>query len=72
MRSLYDNLDNDENLAVSIHKSILRSRQDDWKGNKIKEKQVKNAIRKALAKLDIEDESEVEKIFKLAVNQDEY
>ena len=72
LRSLYDNLDNNEALAISIHKGIMKSKQDDWKGNKIKEKQVKNSIRKAFAKLNISEESEVERIFKLAVNQDEY
>ena len=72
LRSLYDNLENKKDRAIYIHKNILKSKQDDWKGNKIKEKQVKYSIRKALAKFDISEESEVERIFKLAVNQDEY
>jgi type I restriction enzyme R subunit len=72
LRSLYDNLDNNESLALSINKNILKSRQDNWKSNAIKQKQIKNAIKKAFAEAGIKDESEIERIFNLAVNQDEY
>jgi len=71
-RALYDNLDDNEDLAISVHKSILKSKQDDWRGPKIKQKQVWFAIQKALIEFDIEDKSEVDRIFKLAINQDEY
>lgn len=71
-RALYDNLDYNEELAIAVHKKILKSKQDDWRGNRIKEKQITIAIRKALDGFDIEDESEVERIFKLSQNQNEY
>ena len=61
-----------ENLAISIHKQILKSKQDDWRGNRIKEKQIRIAIKKSLSENDIKDESEVERIFKLVLNQNEY
>lgn len=71
-RALYDNLDKNENLAISLHKNILKAKQDDWKGNRIKEKQVRNAIKRTLEQADINKDDEVEKIFKLALNQNEY
>ena len=72
MRSLYDNLDNDENIAVSVHKNIIKSKQDDWKGNKMKEKKIRIGIKKALSKYDLDDEENVEKVFKIAEAQSEY
>lgn len=71
-RSLYDNLDNNEELAVSLHKSILKSRQDDWIGNHMKEKKIRKAIEKVLGRYDIDDEAETEKILKIAEKQAEY
>ena len=70
--ALYDNLDNKKELAIEINEAIKHSKQDGWRGNRIKEKQVKIAIRKALKKFDIDDESELENIFQLAKNQNEY
>lgn len=72
MRSLYDNLDNDENIAVSVHKNILKSKQDGWKGNKMKEKKIRIGIKKALSKYDLDDDENIEKIFKIAEAQSEY
>jgi type I restriction enzyme, R subunit len=72
MRSLYDNLDNDENIAVSVHKNILKSKQDGWKGNKMKEKKIRIGIKKALSKYDLNDDENVEKVFKIAEAQSEY
>ena len=66
-RALYDNLDQDENLAVDIDYEIYHTKKDGWRGNKIKEKQVRYAIAKH-----IKDENEVEKIFDLVKNQKEY
>ncbi|MCF7910164.1 restriction endonuclease subunit R, partial [Candidatus Pacearchaeota archaeon] len=71
-RSLYDNLDNNEELAVSVHKSIIKSRQDGWIGNHMKEKKIRKAIEKTLSKYDIDDEAETEKILRIAENQAEY
>ncbi len=72
MRALYDNLKENENIALSVHNNILHSRQDDWKGNKMKEKLVRNAIKKAFEEYNITNSSEIDKILKLAINQHEY
>jgi type I restriction enzyme R subunit len=69
-KAIYDNLegiDNRETLANEIHEAILRAKKDDWRGNKIKERKVKNEIRKVLNNNDLS-----EKIFKIVLEQDEY
>lgn len=66
-RALYDNLDNDEALAVTIDKEIHAVKKDAFRGNKIKEREVRNAIRKH-----INDEALVAAIFNIVVSQDEY
>lgn len=47
-RALYDNLAKDEATALAVHGAVLTSRQDDWRGNPVKVKKVRLAIRKAL------------------------
>jgi len=71
-RALYDNLDSNEDLAVKVHENIERNKLDEWKGNRIKEKQVRNAIRSALEEFDIHDEKRVAAILNVAKNQNEY
>jgi type I restriction enzyme, R subunit len=71
-RAFYDNLGNNEELALALHENISEYKPDGWRGNKIKEKRVKIAIKKALKKYDIDDEEEVEKVLELVKNQNEY
>lgn len=66
-RALYDNLDHDEEIAVALDAEICHTKRDSWRGNIIKERQVKYAIRKY-----IDDDEEVERIFELVKNQSEY
>lgn len=66
-RALYDNLDKNENLALAIHYDIMNSRKDSWRGNIIKERAVKYAIKKH-----IEDSEKVEEIFRIVKQQGEY
>ena len=47
-RALYDNLNGNEQLALKVHENIINSKADDWRGNRIKERQVRNAIIEAL------------------------
>jgi type I restriction enzyme R subunit len=47
-RALYDNLGNDEGLALAVHDAVRSNRQDDWRSNPFKVKKVKNAIRASL------------------------
>ena len=67
MRAFYDNCGENENLAIELHNAVLVSRQDGFRNNPVKEKKIKKAIYKILG-----DENEVERIYKLIVEQEEY
>jgi len=71
-KALFDNLGKNEKLALVLHDSIVHYKQDGWKGNRIKEKQVRNAIKKVLSDFNIKDENEVDKVLELVKNQNEY
>ncbi|NEU76476.1 HsdR family type I site-specific deoxyribonuclease [Hassallia byssoidea VB512170] len=47
-RALYDNLNQDEELSLAIDDAIRKTKKDGWRGNKIKEREVKNAIKQYL------------------------
>lgn len=67
LRALYDNLEENEDLALSIDHEIQSTKPDNWRGTRIKMRVVKNAIKKH-----INDEELVEKIFEIVKNQGEY
>jgi type I restriction enzyme, R subunit len=64
---LYDNLGNDEQLAISLDDVIQRTKKDGWRSNKIKEREVRYAIRNVLA-----DDEQTNQILEIVKNQDEY
>lgn len=66
-RALYDNLGQDEELALAIDAEIVSKKKDSWRGNMFKEREVLNAI-----KAHISDSELVDMIFDLVRNQDEY
>lgn len=66
-RALYDNLNQDEDLALKVHKEVLRSRHDEWRGHRIKERKIKQAIARH-----VPNEEEAAKIFDILRNQHEY
>ncbi|MFN0033358.1 MAG: type I restriction endonuclease subunit R [Flavobacteriales bacterium] len=66
-RVLYNNLGKDESLAIQIHQSILNSKPDGWRGNEIKEREIKKAMYHVL-----KDEQEVERVFEIVKQQAEY
>ncbi|MCP4702528.1 MAG: HsdR family type I site-specific deoxyribonuclease [Gammaproteobacteria bacterium] len=66
-RALYNNLEQDEVLALQIDAAVLVSKSDGWRGNQAKENTVKQAIYKI-----VDDVDEVERIFKIAEQQGEY
>lgn len=66
-RALFDNLEGGETLALAIDEEIRLTKKDSWRGNKFKEKEVRNAIKKHVA-----DPGQLDKIFELVWNQDEY
>ena len=66
-RALYDNLDRNEELAAEIDALVQTTRQDDWRGNRVKEKEIRYAIRRRLG-----DEDLTTSVFELVKQQEEY
>ena len=66
-RALYDNLDQNEELALKIDAIIRKTKKDGWRGNKIKEREVKNAIKKHL-----KSPEDISRIFEIIKSQSEY
>jgi type I restriction enzyme R subunit len=66
-RALYDNLSQDEELTIALDAEIYHTKKDGWRGNIIKEREVKYAIRKH-----VDDDDEVDRVFELVKNQNEY
>jgi type I restriction enzyme R subunit len=66
-RALYDNLGNNERLALALDADIQQTKKDDWRGNRMKEKEVRYVIRKHLT-----NEAVTDQIFELVKNQSEY
>src|SRR6266702_3602047 len=47
-RALYNNLGNDEQLAIAVDAAIQRKKKDGWRGNRLKEREVLYAIQGVL------------------------
>ena len=66
-RALYDNLNKNNDTALAVDYAVLTSKKDGWRGHKVKEKEVRNAIRRVL-----NDEQLTDTIFDLVKNQSDY
>ena len=66
-RALFNNLSHNEQLALKIDSAVRAVRPDDWRGVQAREQ----VIKKALFDL-LNDEAEVERIFKIVEAQGEY
>ena len=71
-QALYDNLDQNVELAITIDSEIREKKDNDWRGTTIKKRKVEIIIRNALNDFNINDEAKVAEIFELVVNQSEY
>jgi type I restriction enzyme R subunit len=65
--ALYNNLDNNVELAMACDSAVLSYKQDGFRGDLIKERNIKRALFGVL-----NDDNEVERIFQIVVNQKEY
>jgi len=68
LRALYDNLDHDADLAVRIDEAIRAVKKDNWKENRFKRIEVRNAIRQAMRQGD----DRLDAVFALAESQRDY
>ncbi len=66
-RALFDNLDNNEELAVHVDTAIRNVKKAGWRGNRFKEREVRIAIKSILGDDDLVDE-----IFEIVKNQRDY
>ena len=66
-RALYDNLGKNEQLAIVLDDAIRHKKKDGWRGNRIKEREVRYAIYEVL-----KDEILTNRILELVKNQNEY
>jgi type I restriction enzyme R subunit len=67
-RALFDNLDKDEALALTVDRTVRANLQDGWRGNKMKTRKVWLAIRDVLTGQD----QRIDKVVELAKSQNEY
>jgi len=66
-RALYNNLGQNESLAIQIDTAVVVSKSDGWRGNQAKENIIKEAIWKIVG-----DADEVERIFSIVKQQRDY
>jgi type I restriction enzyme R subunit len=66
-RALYNNLGQNEELAIRIDEAIKKVRQDDWRGVQAREQRIKQALYGILKDID-----EVERVFLIIRHQKEY
>ncbi len=66
-RALYDNLDKNDGLALAVDFAVMSSKKDGWRGHKVKEKEVRYAVKRVL-----NDDGLTDSIFELVKNQNDY
>ena len=67
MQAIYDNTGENEALAICIHKAVLSSKMSGFRGDSIKENRIKRALFTIL-----NDDAEVERLYKIIEKQEEY
>lgn len=67
MQALYDNVGEDEVLAIELHKAVMNSKMSGFRGDSIKERRIKRALFAIL-----NDDAEVERLYKIIEKQEEY
>lgn len=76
MMAFYDNLGQNVDYCISLHEAVMDAVSDGFRGNLVKERQIKRAILRVVTyytKLaGLEEQEEVERIFQIVKEQDEY
>lgn len=67
LRAFYDNCGNDDKLAIALDMAVCESKQVDFRHNEFKERRIKQALFKVL-----NDKDEVERVYNIVVEQEEY
>jgi len=77
LRALFDNIvevpeEHRETVAIALDRAIREARTDDWRGHVFRERQIRNAIAKVISDEFGDYDLDVEAIFLLAENQNDY
>jgi type I restriction enzyme R subunit len=67
LRAFYDNCGENEALAINLDKVVSESKQADFRHNEFKERKIKQALYAVL-----NDKDEVERVYNIVVEQEEY
>ena len=67
MQAIYDNVDENEELAKKIHEAVMNSRIAGFRGDEIKERKIKRELFCIL-----QDTAEVDRLYKIIEKQEEY
>jgi type I restriction enzyme R subunit len=65
-------LDKNEDLAIALNDKIINTRKAGWRGNPIKEREVRIAVRSVLKEFAADAADEVDRIFEIVKKQQEY
>lgn len=68
-RNLYDNLEKNESLANELDLKIMTTKKDNWRGHRIREREVELAIKYVMNENGIVDAEETKRIYELVYNQ---
>ncbi len=67
-QSLYDNLDNNEELVTRIDAAVRYTKKADWKHNRFKMRDIEHAVRDELGEYKVK----LDDVIELIKNQSEY
>lgn len=70
-RALYDNLDKDEAVSIAMDTAIIYGKHDDWQGNFLKEKHLKNQVVKPILN-EYDKVESLDPIFEIIKQQKDY
>lgn len=68
LRALFDNLNQNESLAINIDAAVRKVKKDDWRGMRAKRIEVRNAIKSIVG----DDDGLVDAVYKIAESQRDY
>lgn len=71
-QALYDNLEENEELAIMMDEQVRYVKDDDWRSTHIKRRKVELAIKEVLKRYGITEDEVVGRVFDLVSNQKEY
>ncbi|MDR2832163.1 MAG: HsdR family type I site-specific deoxyribonuclease, partial [Streptococcaceae bacterium] len=71
-RALFDNLNRNEALAISLNEHLIETMDDEWRSTHIKRRKVEIAIQTVLNDFGITEEIEIKRIYDLVYNQNDY